>query len=229
MSRAPHDFFSSRLITRLLPLQPTADLLSQQERGFLIGGSAVKPSSHSRLIEFHTFSRRCVSCALPSCSQRSALIPAPPWATPTVNPAPGQRLPLCLGNAGPFLAFLPGSASGVLVNSSLNTEWCHKAAADVIERQQLWPFMCFISPLALSLLPSPWLQLAKNLPPRTIGYPWTLAFGTSKHGMSIKTLYRAMQGQDTPVLMVIKDSDGQVRKRISTLQSGRERCIITGR
>lgn len=53
-------------------------------------------------------------------------------------------------------------------------------------------------------------QLARNLPPRTIGYPWTLAFGTSKHGMSIKSLYRAMQGQDTPVLMVIKDSDGQV-------------------
>ncbi|XP_074538904.1 oxidation resistance protein 1a isoform X2 [Halichoeres trimaculatus] len=53
-------------------------------------------------------------------------------------------------------------------------------------------------------------KLAKNLPPRTIGYPWTLAFGTTKHGMSIKTLYRAMQGQDTPVLMVIKDSDGQV-------------------
>ncbi|XP_028983793.1 oxidation resistance protein 1a isoform X4 [Betta splendens] len=53
-------------------------------------------------------------------------------------------------------------------------------------------------------------KLARNLPPRTIGYPWTLAFGTAKHGMSIKTLYRAMQGQDTPVLMVIKDSDGQV-------------------
>uniref|UniRef100_A0A1A7Y1U1 Oxidation resistance protein 1 n=1 Tax=Iconisemion striatum TaxID=60296 RepID=A0A1A7Y1U1_9TELE len=53
-------------------------------------------------------------------------------------------------------------------------------------------------------------KLARHLPPRTIGYPWTLAFGTSKHGMSIKTLYRAMQGQDTPVLLVIKDSDGQV-------------------
>ncbi|KAG7470124.1 hypothetical protein MATL_G00135900 [Megalops atlanticus] len=53
-------------------------------------------------------------------------------------------------------------------------------------------------------------KLAKHLPPRTIGYPWTLAFGTAKHGMSIKTLYRAMQGQDTPVLMVIKDSDGEV-------------------
>ncbi|XP_058232843.1 oxidation resistance protein 1a isoform X3 [Hemibagrus wyckioides] len=53
-------------------------------------------------------------------------------------------------------------------------------------------------------------KLAKHLPPRTIGYPWTLAFSTSKHGMSIKTLYRIMQGQDSPVLLVIKDSDGQV-------------------
>ncbi|XP_072316917.1 oxidation resistance protein 1a isoform X1 [Eucyclogobius newberryi] len=53
-------------------------------------------------------------------------------------------------------------------------------------------------------------KLAKNLPPRTIGYPWTLAFGTAKNGMSIKTLYRTMQSQDTPVLLVIKDSDGQV-------------------
>ncbi|XP_043117745.1 oxidation resistance protein 1a isoform X3 [Puntigrus tetrazona] len=53
-------------------------------------------------------------------------------------------------------------------------------------------------------------KLAKHLPPRTIGYPWNLAFSTSKHGMSIKTLYRAMQDQDSPMLMVIKDSDGQV-------------------
>ncbi|XP_065154792.1 oxidation resistance protein 1a isoform X5 [Paramisgurnus dabryanus] len=53
-------------------------------------------------------------------------------------------------------------------------------------------------------------KLAKHLPPRTIGYPWTLAFGTAKHGMSIKTLYRAMQSLESPVLMVIKDSDGQI-------------------
>ncbi|XP_041104602.1 oxidation resistance protein 1-like isoform X3 [Polyodon spathula] len=53
-------------------------------------------------------------------------------------------------------------------------------------------------------------KLVKHLPPRTIGYPWTLAFSTARNGMSIKTLYRTMQGQDTPVLMVIKDSDGQV-------------------
>uniref|UniRef100_A0A8C0YCI6 Oxidation resistance protein 1 n=1 Tax=Cyprinus carpio carpio TaxID=630221 RepID=A0A8C0YCI6_CYPCA len=53
-------------------------------------------------------------------------------------------------------------------------------------------------------------KLAKHLPARTIGYPWSLAFSTSKHGMSIKSLYRAMQAQDSPVLMVIKDSDGQL-------------------
>ncbi|KAK7124397.1 hypothetical protein R3I94_018687 [Phoxinus phoxinus] len=53
-------------------------------------------------------------------------------------------------------------------------------------------------------------KLAKHLPPRTIGYPWSLAFSTSKHGMSIKSLYRTMQSQDSPVLMVIKDSDGQL-------------------
>ncbi|NXL50016.1 OXR1 protein, partial [Podilymbus podiceps] len=53
-------------------------------------------------------------------------------------------------------------------------------------------------------------QLTKSLPPRTIGYPWTLVYSTAKHGMSLKTLYRTMLGLDTPVLLVIKDSDGQV-------------------
>nr|XP_033788958.1 oxidation resistance protein 1 isoform X2 [Geotrypetes seraphini] len=53
-------------------------------------------------------------------------------------------------------------------------------------------------------------KLIKHLPPRTIGYPWTLVYSTGKHGMSLKTLYRTMLGLDTPILMVIKDSDGQV-------------------
>lgn len=53
-------------------------------------------------------------------------------------------------------------------------------------------------------------KLTKHLPPRTIGYPWTLVYSTAKHGMSLKTLYRTMLGLDTPVLLVIKDSDAQV-------------------
>ncbi|XP_039506820.1 oxidation resistance protein 1a isoform X2 [Pimephales promelas] len=53
-------------------------------------------------------------------------------------------------------------------------------------------------------------KLAKHLPPRTIGYHWNLTFSTSKHGMSIKTLYRTMQDQESPMLMVIRDSDGQM-------------------
>ncbi|XP_020825816.1 oxidation resistance protein 1 isoform X4 [Phascolarctos cinereus] len=60
------------------------------------------------------------------------------------------------------------------------------------------------------LLPDQIEKLTKHLPPRTIGYPWTLVYGTGKHGTSLKTLYRTMLGLDTPVLMVIKDSDGQV-------------------
>lgn len=151
VSRAPHDLLSGRLITRLLPLQPAADLLNQQQRSFVIGGSAVKPSPRSRRMECCTFARGCVSCTLPSWTQRSALISPP--ATPTANPAAGQRLPLRLGNGGPFFAFQPGSASGALVNSSLNTGWCHKVAADVIERRQLWPFVFHFLPLSLSLSP----------------------------------------------------------------------------
>ncbi|MEE6463329.1 hypothetical protein FKM82_005866 [Ascaphus truei] len=53
-------------------------------------------------------------------------------------------------------------------------------------------------------------KLTKHLPPRTIGYPWTLVYSTAKHGMSLKTLYRTMLGLDTPVLLVIKDSDSQI-------------------
>ncbi|XP_069776392.1 oxidation resistance protein 1a isoform X3 [Narcine bancroftii] len=53
-------------------------------------------------------------------------------------------------------------------------------------------------------------KLAKDLPPRTVGYPWTLIYSTAKHGMSLKTLYRSMTGVDTPMLLVIKDSDGQL-------------------
>uniref|UniRef100_A0A8C4X1Z0 Oxidation resistance 1b n=1 Tax=Eptatretus burgeri TaxID=7764 RepID=A0A8C4X1Z0_EPTBU len=53
-------------------------------------------------------------------------------------------------------------------------------------------------------------QLTVELPPRTVGYPWTLLYSTSEHGMSLKTLYRTMSNTDAPVLLVIKDTDKQV-------------------
>uniref|UniRef100_A0A8C7DWN0 Nuclear receptor coactivator 7 n=4 Tax=Salmoninae TaxID=504568 RepID=A0A8C7DWN0_ONCKI len=39
---------------------------------------------------------------------------------------------------------------------------------------------------------------------------WHLAYSTSLHGSSLKSLYRKLNGSDSPVLMVIKDSLNQV-------------------
>uniref|UniRef100_A0A8C3BMN5 Oxidation resistance protein 1 n=1 Tax=Cairina moschata TaxID=8855 RepID=A0A8C3BMN5_CAIMO len=72
-------------------------------------------------------------------------------------------------------------------------------------------------------------KLTKSLPPRTIGYPWTLAYSTAKHGMSLKTLYRTMLGLDTPVLLVIKDSDGQEAwAHITSYHSGGLKTVNKG-
>ncbi|XP_041827377.1 nuclear receptor coactivator 7 isoform X2 [Melanotaenia boesemani] len=49
-------------------------------------------------------------------------------------------------------------------------------------------------------------ELCKELPPRTVGNTWQLAYSTSRHGASLKTLYRKLAATDSPVLMVIKDA-----------------------
>uniref|UniRef100_A0A8C9FZI3 TLDc domain-containing protein n=1 Tax=Pavo cristatus TaxID=9049 RepID=A0A8C9FZI3_PAVCR len=54
-------------------------------------------------------------------------------------------------------------------------------------------------------------QLARRLPARVQGYPWRLAYSTLEHGTSLKTLYRKSASLDSPVLLVIKDMDNQVR------------------
>ena len=54
-------------------------------------------------------------------------------------------------------------------------------------------------------------QLARRLPARVQGYPWRLAYSTLEHGTSLKTLYRKSAALDSPVLLVIKDMDNQVR------------------
>ncbi|XP_070834949.1 nuclear receptor coactivator 7 isoform X2 [Chaetodon trifascialis] len=49
-------------------------------------------------------------------------------------------------------------------------------------------------------------ELCKELPPRTVGHAWQLAYSTSRHGASLKSLYRKLSATDSPVLIVIKDA-----------------------
>ncbi|XP_067558287.1 nuclear receptor coactivator 7 isoform X2 [Pseudorca crassidens] len=53
-------------------------------------------------------------------------------------------------------------------------------------------------------------QLARRLPARVQGYPWSLVYSTLEHGTSLKTLYRKSASLDGPVLLVIKDMDNQI-------------------
>ncbi|KAF7478679.1 oxidation resistance protein 1 isoform X3 [Marmota monax] len=94
----------------------------------------------------------------------------------------------------------------ITTREDLNSKQVAPVKAD-LESESFRPNLSDPSEL---LLPDQIEKLTKHLPPRTIGYPWTLVYGTGKHGTSLKTLYRTMTGLDTPVLMVIKDSDGQV-------------------
>uniref|UniRef100_A0A8D0ILM3 Oxidation resistance protein 1 n=3 Tax=Sus scrofa TaxID=9823 RepID=A0A8D0ILM3_PIG len=94
----------------------------------------------------------------------------------------------------------------ITTREDINSKQVAPAKAD-LESESFRPNLSDPSEL---LLPDQIEKLTKHLPPRTIGYPWTLVYGTGKHGTSLKTLYRTMTGLDTPVLMVIKDSDGQV-------------------
>ncbi|KOB67382.1 Oxygen resistance protein 1 [Operophtera brumata] len=54
------------------------------------------------------------------------------------------------------------------------------------------------------------LELCSELPARAQGYMWQLAFSTSQHGFSLASMYRKMQRVDSPVLLVIQDTDNNV-------------------
>ncbi|XP_019725786.1 nuclear receptor coactivator 7 isoform X2 [Hippocampus comes] len=49
-------------------------------------------------------------------------------------------------------------------------------------------------------------ELSKELPPKTVGHAWQLAYSTSRHGASLKSLYRKLSASDSPTLVVIKDA-----------------------
>ncbi|XP_077804698.1 TLD domain-containing protein 2 isoform X6 [Macaca mulatta] len=55
-------------------------------------------------------------------------------------------------------------------------------------------------------------QLSFHFPPRVTGHPWSLVFCTSRDGFSLQSLYRRMEGCSGPVLLVLRDQDGQVFK-----------------
>jgi hypothetical protein len=42
------------------------------------------------------------------------------------------------------------------------------------------------------------------------GYVWTLVFSTSQHGFSLNSLYRKMNRLESPILMVIEDTEHNV-------------------
>ncbi|XP_061700425.1 oxidation resistance protein 1 isoform X2 [Syngnathoides biaculeatus] len=53
-------------------------------------------------------------------------------------------------------------------------------------------------------------ELFKELPPKTVGHTWQLAYSTSLHGSSLRSLYRKVSATDSPALVVIKDSLDEV-------------------
>ncbi|XP_004370426.1 TLD domain-containing protein 2 isoform X1 [Trichechus manatus latirostris] len=53
-------------------------------------------------------------------------------------------------------------------------------------------------------------QLSPHLPARVTGHSWSLAFCTARDGFSLRRLYRQMEGHGGPVLLVLRDQDGQM-------------------
>lgn len=53
-------------------------------------------------------------------------------------------------------------------------------------------------------------KLCRHLPARAEGYVWTLVFSTSQHGFSLNSMYRKMNKLESPILLVIEDTDNNV-------------------
>jgi len=68
--------------------------------------------------------------------------------------------------------------------------------------------MCFMSPVVcLSVCVC---QLMAHLPARAEGSSWHLLYSSSVHGYSLRTLYRQMMAVDSPILLIVMDTDHHV-------------------
>lgn len=57
-------------------------------------------------------------------------------------------------------------------------------------------------------------NLCRHLPARAEGYAWSLVFSTSQHGFSLNSMYRKMYKLESPILLVIEDTDNNVSMHI---------------
>ncbi|KAH8403721.1 hypothetical protein KR215_001789 [Drosophila sulfurigaster] len=62
-------------------------------------------------------------------------------------------------------------------------------------------------------------KLCAHLPARAEGYSWSLIFSTSQHGFALNSLYRKMARLESPVLIVIEDTEHNVSKLLIILQN----------
>lgn len=55
-------------------------------------------------------------------------------------------------------------------------------------------------------------QLGPQLPSRLTHQPWHLLYSTGRDGFSLRTLYRSGARPDSPALLLIRDTEAQVRR-----------------
>lgn len=90
-----------------------------------------------------------------------------------------------------------------------------------LETQRYWLKSIGKCGMHVSNFPYPWQniysllfvcreKLCGHLPARAEGYSWSLVFSTSQNGFSLNSLYRKLQRIESPILVVIQDTDNNV-------------------
>jgi hypothetical protein len=59
-----------------------------------------------------------------------------------------------------------------------------------------------------------------------MGYNWVLSFCTEEHGFSLATLYRHLAEIESPCLIVVMDTNRNVKKLYKLLKRNLEKILI---